>query len=758
MILPDGVVGMTYTYTMGPGASKYRKIKGKMDSGLRIIQNRIKGKPNRPGKYHFKVQAIDQHGMIKDTWYTLRVIKARLKISVNPQTIRLNRNRAGIFQLTYTLSAAAPLDDVVESSGGVFLAGSRKLGSVSKKATTRMAKGKGRIIEKVTVPLSVIKAAQRLKIGKISYQRTFTTRFMDAVTTRVTATIVGTGFSFTKIRIYFADDKSSKKFVKRNEKSIGAEVELRYEGAGLLKGYWQADDRILARVTRNMPFANARTIILKLPKVPPLPTHTTGSHRLRFVITEPAMHIPFPRVIYIVTGEDLSVRHPIHLVTPLDNATVLSDPLSFSWKPRHDVAFYQVEIFSGNSEKEKKRVFSAISKSETYTLPPTLFRRKLSKGIRYFWKVTGLDSRNKPVARSQSRQFIIDQGAFSHVSGRLLVLLDGGDKERNTALLDALVQRYHLVLVERKFLPNIGRELVFFTTEENVEALSRQLDNENQGLRVQPDYFYSTLGEVTEEQNRKAVFNLLHLKTMSRGKGVRVAIIDTGVDLIHDDLAPNLVAHANYVKDSNYCSEIHGTAVAGIIGAVINGNGTAGIAPESSLIALRACEQLQQGKAAGRCYSSAILQAIDGAMAGQAQIVNMSLGTAAPDNMVASALSKAVADGIIVVAPAGNDPDQKQLAFPARHPDVISIAGALDGGRKFPNNEVAARADCILPSQYILATLPGNKTSFMNGTSMASAEAAGLFAVLHPDPAQIGYCRTTDDLVLCLAEAQSENR
>ena len=65
--LPDGVVGMTYTYTMGSGVSTYRKIKGKIDTGLRIVQNKIKGKPYRPGKYHFKVQAIDPHGMLKAT-------------------------------------------------------------------------------------------------------------------------------------------------------------------------------------------------------------------------------------------------------------------------------------------------------------------------------------------------------------------------------------------------------------------------------------------------------------------------------------------------------------------------------------------------------------------------------------------------------------------------------------------------------------------------------------------------------------------
>jgi len=319
-------------------------------------------------------------------------------------------------------------------------------------------------------------------------------------------------------------------------------------------------------------------------------------------------------------------------------------------------------------------------------------------------------------------------------------------------LLTTLTSKYPLTLEGRKPLPQLGRELVTFSTSGNVEQLGRAIAAEQQGVLVQPDYLYSTLGAISEQANRNSLFQFLHMKTSSTGQGVRVAIIDTGVDLHHDDLSPNIVAHANFIKGSPYRAEIHGTAVAGIIGALANGTGSAGIAPGSSLIALRACKQVRPDKAEGRCYSSSIIQAIDAAMANKARFINMSLGAKVPDHLVASGLDTATDAGIVILAPAGNDPRQTGLAFPASHPKVISVAGLLDNGRKMPNDRVASQADCVLPAQYIQVALPGNRVSFMNGTSMASAEAAGVLADLNPDTEKITACRKTPRLLACLGK------
>jgi subtilisin family serine protease len=152
-----------------------------------------------------------------------------------------------------------------------------------------------------------------------------------------------------------------------------------------------------------------------------------------------------------------------------------------------------------------------------------------------------------------------------------------------------------------------------------------------------------------------------------------------------------------------------------------------------------------------RCSSSSIVQAIDGAVSQEADIVNMSLGTSFSDHIVSIILEDPVTENILFLAPAGNDAELTTLSFPASHPRVISVAGELEDGSMVPNSRVASQADLILPSHYVLATLPDSKVGFMTGTSMASAEASGLFAILHPDLNTVTACRDKDSLVLCLA-------
>jgi subtilisin family serine protease len=132
----------------------------------------------------------------------------------------------------------------------------------------------------------------------------------------------------------------------------------------------------------------------------------------------------------------------------------------------------------------------------------------------------------------------------------------------------------------------------------------------------------------------------------------------------------------------------------------------------------------------------------------------MSLGTTSADELVSQAIDTTAATGTILVSPAGNDPAQVTLAFPASHPKVVSVAGQTDKGRPMPNNAVATQADIVLPAQYVQVTLPGNRTSFMHGTSMASAEAAGLFANLHPDASRIADCRKQNHLIACLTRSE----
>ena len=413
--LPDGIVGMEYEYMFIPAQSRYRLTIGRLPQGLKLVRNSLQGIPSRKGKYRFQVRATDNSGTTLDTWYTLRITTTKFSVTVNPKKTQVDRNRAGTFKLSYIFTSKEQIDDNLVSVRGVFLAGARQLGTAGKRISTQMTKGRARLEEQVVVPRNIVKTALRLGINRITYQRTFTAEYMDSQTTASTAIAVGTGFTLTSMRIYFADDHASKKFVRRNERIIKVSVDIRYEGTGLLKGYWQADRRILARVTKNLPFANAGTITLDLPALPPVPTYSTGSHRLRFVVTKPAMRIPFPRVIYIVAGETPS-SHPIPLYAPADSAEIPLSAMAFSWESSSKVTMYRVDFFM---DPDRESFFSAFSKTGSYTVPASICSKKFAelftdkeKENRYmekklYWRVTGLDREQNPVAQSRVFSFTL---------------------------------------------------------------------------------------------------------------------------------------------------------------------------------------------------------------------------------------------------------------------------------------------------------------------------------------------------------------
>ncbi|NPA25371.1 MAG: S8 family serine peptidase [Deltaproteobacteria bacterium] len=757
--LPDGFTGVSYSYRLGDPGSRYQLVSGQMPPGLKLEGNLIKGIPEREGGYRFQIEE-NRLRKIK-TWYNLQISKSRLLVTTSPSQVTVSRNKPDAFKLTYTFKSAAGLEDTLSSAAGIFSANGTEIGHINQPLSTRMSAGRARIEETVSIPLAVLKAAERQGIDRLSYQRTFTARYLDATTTGVTAITVGTGFTFTKIKLYF-DDKTSKKFVKRNARGIGAQVELRYEGAGVLKGYWQADNRILSQVTMDLPFAKSRTITLTLPETPPLPTFAQGSHRLRFVITEPPMDIAFPQIIYIVSGEDLSHLHPIQLLTPADRETLpAATGLSFSWKAKSGIAVYKLEIFSADANpesppEETKTLFSAYCKKPVYTVPEIIRQNKLSTPGTYFWLVTGYDNDNQPVARSSKRSFSLKgETSLDHVPKRLLLTFDSpnADDKNIQARLERLTSQYHLRLESRKKLARLGLELVIFSTPDKVADSQRRIKTGMPDANLQPDYYYATFGTVAETHNLDKIRRQLRpLKPLGNGDGIRIAVIDTGVDLDLEELAGNLIAHANYVEHSPYRAEIHGTAVASIIAARQDHQGCAGIAPQSKLIALRACSQLKPGKSPGQGTTSSLLQALNGALENRADIINLSLGSPQADPLLTKALERTAATGVIITAPAGNDQHQKKLAFPASAKPVISVAGLNDNQENMPNKQVAELADLRLPAQYVMVALPGNRISFMSGTSFASAEAAGLLAAWRINQEQVVSCRKSGDFLVCLEQ------
>lgn len=202
------------------------------------------------------------------------------------------------------------------------------------------------------------------------------------------------------------------------------------------------------------------------------------------------------------------------------------------------------------------------------------------------------------------------------------------------------------------------------------------------------------------------------------GRGVLVAQIDTGVEVLHPNLAPRLLPMVDMVGGARVAAELHGTAVAGVLVAQPLGNqGWTGVAPAATLLPLRACWQQAPGALAGVCNSFTLAKAMQYALVHHAQVVNLSL-SGPQDGLLSRLIEQAVARGVVVVAAV--DPQAGDGGFPANRADVLAVSSIGDGCR--------VRA-FLAPGHHVLTTAPPDGWTFVNGNSFATAEISGLVAL-----------------------------
>ncbi|MGN1033625.1 MAG: S8 family peptidase, partial [Intestinibacter sp.] len=223
-------------------------------------------------------------------------------------------------------------------------------------------------------------------------------------------------------------------------------------------------------------------------------------------------------------------------------------------------------------------------------------------------------------------------------------------------------------------------------------------------------------------------------KASYRGKGVKIAIIDSGCDINHISLKDNIAAVRNFttedMKNPNIVTDRvgHGTHVAGIIAADGKNSSIVGVAPEARLYILKAIDKTGSGKL------SWVVNAINYAVNLNVDIISMSLGMGVSDDKLERAINNAVKNKISVVCAAGNEGDGNyndfEYSYPASYVDVISV-GAVDKKSvpaAFSNSNLVI--DCVAPGVDIISTYPGNTYASLSGTSMAAPHVTGSLALL----------------------------
>ncbi len=214
--------------------------------------------------------------------------------------------------------------------------------------------------------------------------------------------------------------------------------------------------------------------------------------------------------------------------------------------------------------------------------------------------------------------------------------------------------------------------------------------------------------------------------------GVIVAVIDTGVQTDHPDLAGRIVTGYDFHNGSTYVRDYngHGTHVAGIIGAAANnGIGTAGVNWNVRIMPLKACDD----SGSGYLDLSYIIEALRYAADHGADVVNMSfqIGGEATgeDSFMDQAIEYAYSRGVTMVAAAGND-GEPWVAYPARHPKVIAVSAVGPDLARASWSNYGSSVDVAAPGVNILSTWPTNAYASASGTSMATPHVAGLVALM----------------------------
>ncbi|KPB03395.1 S8 family peptidase [Bacillus sp. CHD6a] len=213
------------------------------------------------------------------------------------------------------------------------------------------------------------------------------------------------------------------------------------------------------------------------------------------------------------------------------------------------------------------------------------------------------------------------------------------------------------------------------------------------------------------------------------GSGVKVAVLDTGIDASHEDL--RVTGGASFVSgepDALTDGNGHGTHVAGTIAALNNNVGVLGVSYDVNLYAVKVLGADGSGTLAG------IAQGIEWAIDNDMDVINMSLGGSTGSTTLKQASDNAYNSGIVVVAAAGNSGSflglVNTIGYPAKYDSVIAVGAVDSNNNRASFSSVGNQLEVMAPGVSINSTLPGNKYGELNGTSMASPHVAGAAALL----------------------------
>jgi hypothetical protein len=325
----------------------------------------------------------------------------------------------------------------------------------------------------------------------------------------------------------------------------------------------------------------------------------------------------------------------------------------------------------------------------------------------------------------------------AYVEGQLLVSFESKLTGEVRKRLREFERKYRMKLLKTIKLTSSPQTLALFAVLDPADSLPllvTRLEAEP-GVSAQFNFIYTTLGTQERDYESRPESGLRQIRAdlaqrHSTGRGIRVALVDTGVDDRHKDLRGGEILRKNFTDDKSHRRDVHGTILAGIIAAIPrNKFGISGVAPDVKLISIKAMKQKRDSHK-GEGTTATVAQGVDFAIARKSHIINLSFGMEEPDSRLNDLVTEAIRRGVVVVAAAGNDGPRGRPMYPAALDGVIAVSAVDIDDSFYTDGTLGDYIDVAAPGVNVLSTMPDDSFDFTKGTSQAAAHVTGVVALL----------------------------
>lgn len=275
----------------------------------------------------------------------------------------------------------------------------------------------------------------------------------------------------------------------------------------------------------------------------------------------------------------------------------------------------------------------------------------------------------------------------------------------------------------------------------SAEQLAKRLSAMPGVQYAEPNYTFTAL-EIPSDPDFSSQWGMTRIDAPSawnttKGAGVTVAVIDSGIDLSHPEFAGRIDTANDWDFVNNDSTALddhgHGTHVAGIVGAAMNNatgvHGVTGVASECTILPIKVIGP------SGTCTAAEVAEGIDWAASHGAEVINLSLGSTSYSTAIDQAVQAALSQNIVIVAASGNDAEYGIL-YPARLDAVIGVGSITRFDLLSDFSNYGPGVDICAPGSDILSTWTSSGYAVGGGTSMAAPHVAGVVALIraeHPE-------------------------